>query len=152
MNERQPEQEADVSGFCGGRQHQAVARSEIGNALRVEKKRFGGEKMNLKRIVPDMEKLCGKMRFGGLREEHTGRVRNVRSVVTRDYNVFSEVQKEEIPVRIPGRAGTKPFAFRDEVKLVNPRLIAEGRNINGSAFVEYLLEADDIVKVVAGGK
>ena len=35
VNERQPEQEADVSGFCRGRQHQAAARSEIGNALRV---------------------------------------------------------------------------------------------------------------------
>lgn len=72
--------------------------------------------------------------------------------MTRDYNVFSEVQKEEIPVRIPGRAGTKIFAFRDEVMLVNPRLIAEGRNINGSAFVDYLIEADDIVKATVGGK
>lgn len=44
MSERQPEQEADISGFCVGRQHQAVARSEICNALRVEKKELEEKK------------------------------------------------------------------------------------------------------------
>ena len=107
-------------------------------------------KMKLKRVIIDMQKTIGKARFGGLREENMGRVRNARTVVTRDYNIFSEVQKEEIPVRIPGRAGAKSFNFREEVEFVNPRLIAEGRNIGGSGFADYLIEADDIV--AAGGE
>lgn len=105
--------------------------------------------MKLKRVIIDMERTVGKAKFGGLREEHVGRVRNARTIVNRDYNIFSEVQKEEIPVRIPGRAGTKTFGFRQEVEFVNPRLIVEGRNIGGNGFAEYLIEADDIVP--AGG-
>ncbi len=105
--------------------------------------------MKLRRVIIDMEKTVGKAKFGGLREEHMGRVRNTRTVVSRDYNIFSEVQKEEIPVRIPGRVGTKSFPFRQEVDFVNPRLIVEGRNIGGNGFAEYLIEADDIIP--AGG-
>ncbi len=105
--------------------------------------------MKLKRVIIDIEKTVGKAKFGGLREEHMGRVRNTRTVVNRDYNVFSEVQKEEIPVRIPGRVGMKSFSFRQEVEFVNPRLIVEGRNIGGNGFVDYLIEADDIIP--AGG-
>ena len=72
-----------------------------------------------------------------------------RTVVTREYNIFSRVQEEELQVRIPGRVGAKTFDFRQQVDLVNPRLIAEGRNIGGSAYVDYVIEAEDIV--VAGG-
>lgn len=100
-------------------------------------------------VILDMPKTVGEMRFGGLREERIGRVRNTRTVVTREYNIFSKVQKEEIQVRIPGRVGAKTYGFRQQVELVNPRLIAEGRNIGGSGYVDYVIEADDIL--VMGG-
>ena len=105
--------------------------------------------MKLKCVVVDIEKTVGKAKFGGLREEHMGRVRNTRTVVSRDYNICSEVQKEEIQVRLPGRVGVKAVSFRQEVDFVNPRLIVEGRNIGGNGFSEYLIEADDIIP--AGG-
>lgn len=98
-------------------------------------------------VILNMPKTVGEMRFGGLREEHMGRVRNTRTVVTREYNIFSKVQEEELQVRIPGRVGAKTFGFRQQVDLVKPRLIAEGRNIGGSAYVDYVIEAEDIVAV-----
>lgn len=101
--------------------------------------------MNFKKLVIDIDKTIGTLKFGGIREERMGRVRNVRTVVSRDYNLFSDVQREEITVRIPGRVGAKSFAFRGVVDLVNPRLIAEGENINGSGIVDYVIEADDII-------
>ncbi len=106
--------------------------------------------MQFKKLVIDIDKTVGTLKFGGLREERMGRVRNVRTVVFRDYNLFSDVQREEILVRLPGRVGAKSFAFRDVVELVNPRLIAEGENINGSGIVDYVIEADDIT--AKGGK
>ena len=57
--------------------------------------------MKFKKLVIDIDKTVGTLKFGGIREERMGRVRNVRTVVSRDYNLFSDVQREEIrcPIR-----------------------------------------------------
>ena len=51
-----------------------------------------------------------------------------------------------IEVVIDGAAGQKQFAYMEPVKLKNPSVTAEGYVINGRAFVDYILHAEDIEK------
>lgn len=43
-------------------------------------------------------------------------------------------------------AGEKHFGFEERVKLVNPRITAEGYKIGTRGFTNYLLHADDMIK------
>ena len=47
-------------------------------------------------------------------------------------------------VVLPAEAGEKHFGFEERVKLVNPRITAEGYKIGTRGF--YLLHADDMIK------
>ena len=49
-------------------------------------------------------------------------------------------------VILPAEAGEKPFDFEERVKLVNPRITAEGYKIGTRGFTNYILHADDMVK------
>ena len=40
----------------------------------------------------------------------------------------------------------KHFGFEERVKLVNPRITAEGYKIGTRGFTNYLLHADDMIK------
>lgn len=103
--------------------------------------------MNLKYVVPDMEKTFGELEFAGEGEVEQRRVNGRQAVVNRIYNLFSTVQKaDNVTVVIPALAGEKHFDFEEKVKLVNPRIVADGYNINGRGFTEYKLLADDMVK------
>lgn len=103
--------------------------------------------MKLKNVVPDVNVTFGKLGFAGLGEETSRRVNGRNAVQQREYNLYSSVQRSEnVTVRIPGKAGAKTFTYEEQVKLVNPRLIAEGYSINNRGFVNYVLLADDIVK------
>lgn len=103
--------------------------------------------MKLKIVVPDMERTFGNLGFAGEGEVVMGRINGQRSVLAREYHLFSDIQRtDDVIVRIPGRAGEKRFEFEDPVKLVNPRLVANGRQIRNGAFVDYVLEADDLEK------
>ena len=63
------------------------------------------------------------------------------------YLLFSDVQRaDDIEVVIDGAAGQKQFAYMEPVKLKNPSVTAEGYVINGRAFVDYILHAEDIEK------
>ena len=46
----------------------------------------------------------------------------------------------------PAEAGEKHFDFEERVKLVNPRITAEGYKIGTRGFTNYILHADDMVK------
>ena len=60
---------------------------------------------------------------------------------------FSDVQRaDDIEVVIDGAAGQKQFAYMEPIKLKNPSVTAEGYVINGRAFVDYILHAEDIEK------
>ena len=48
-------------------------------------------------------------------------------------------------VVLPASVGEKHFEFEEKVKLVNPRIVAEGYNINGRGFTKYKMLADDMV-------
>ena len=47
---------------------------------------------------------------------------------------------------LPAEAGEKNFAFEEKVKLIHPRIRAEGYKIGTRGFTNYILEADDMIK------
>ena len=53
---------------------------------------------------------------------------------------------DDIVVILPAEAGEKHFDFEERVKLVNPRITAEGYKIGTRGFTNYILHADDMVK------
>lgn len=106
--------------------------------------------MELKFVVPNMEKTFGNLEFGGKvepRREDTQRENGRIVVKNRRYKLFSDVQRaDDIEVILPGKAGEKHFEYMDAVKLVNPRITVEGYAVNGRGFSDYILHADDIIK------
>lgn len=109
--------------------------------------------MDLKFVVPDMEKTFGTLVFAGNEAEKKQGFGRTERVENRVYHLFSDVQKaDDIVVRIPEKAGKKVFGYEEEVTLVNPRIVAEGKSIvnNGTGasngYSDYVLLADDIIK------
>ena len=69
------------------------------------------------------------------------------AVLSRSFNLYSDVQRaDDIVVILPAEAGEKHFDFEERVKLVNPRITAEGYKIGTRGFTNYILQADDMVK------
>ena len=62
--------------------------------------------MELKHVIPNMEKTFGNLEF----------------------------------------AGEKNFESEEKVKLINPKITAEGYKIGTRGFTNYILSADDMVK------
>ena len=106
--------------------------------------------MELRYVIPNMEKTFGSLEYGGAVEVGRGDTRRVGQqtiVAQRRYKLFSDVQKaDDIEVILPGKAGEKRFEYMDGVKLVNPRITVEGYAVNGRGFTKYILHADDLVK------
>ena len=83
----------------------------------------------------------------GKRGGHPRRNGTQPKVLYRRYKLFSDVQRaDDIEVVIDGAAGQKQFAYMEPVKLKNPSVTAEGYVINGRAFVDYILHAEDMEK------
>ena len=57
------------------------------------------------------------------------------------YNVLINI------VVLPAKAGEKRFKYEQKVKLVNPKITAEGRNVRGRGYTNYILNADDMLPV-----
>jgi len=69
------------------------------------------------------------------------------AILSRSFNLYSDVQRaDDIVVILPAEAGEKHFDFEERVKLVNPRITAEGYKIGTRGFTNYILHADDMVK------
>lgn len=82
--------------------------------------------MELKFVIPNMEKTLATWSLPEKtkqnREESTDAWRYSRS-----FNLYSDVQRaNDIVVILPTEAGEKHFDFEERVKLVNPRITAEG--------------------------
>ena len=45
---------------------------------------------------------------------------------------------------LPANAGEKRFKYEQKVKLVNPKMTAEGKNVRGRGYTNYILPADDM--------
>lgn len=70
------------------------------------------------------------------------------SVLSRSFNLYSDVQRaDDIIVVLPAEAGEKHFQPEQKVKLVNPRITAEGYKIGNRGFTNYILLADDMLPV-----
>ena len=102
--------------------------------------------MKLKYIVPDMAQTFGNLEFAGENDVEQQRVNGRFVPVTRSYNLYSDIQRaDDIIVVLPAKAGEKRFKYEQKVKLVNPKITAEGKNVRGRGYTNYILTADDML-------
>lgn len=103
--------------------------------------------MNIKQVIPDMERTFGVLEFAGEGEVIEEWINGKRQQIGRVYNLYSNVQRaDNIEVVISMTAGSKEFEFDEKVKLVNPRIKAEGYWVENRPYTKYVLYADDMVK------
>ena len=103
--------------------------------------------MELKFVIPNMEKTFGNLEFAGEDKVIQRRINGQLTVLSRSYNLYSDVQRaDDIIVILPAEADEKNFAFEEKVKLIHPRIRAEGYKIGTRGFTNYILEADDMIK------
>ncbi|AUJ86533.1 YdcP family protein [Listeria monocytogenes] len=104
--------------------------------------------MELKHIIPNMEKTFGQLEYAGEGTVEQRRINGKPTVLSRSYNLYSTIQRaDDIEVILPADAGEKHFEVDDKVKLVNPKITAEGYKIGTRGFTNYIMHADDIVKL-----
>ena len=87
-----------------------------------------------------------KSEFAGEHDVTRQRVNNRSSIVSRSYNLYSDVQRaDDVVVVLPAKAGEKHFSPEQKVKLINPRITTDGYKIGERGFVNYILLADDML-------
>ncbi len=102
--------------------------------------------MELKYVVPNMEKTFGNLEFAGINEVEQRRINSRMTIVSRSFNLYSDIQRaDDIIVVLPAEAGEKSFKPEQKVRLVNPRIRAEGYKIGNRGFTNYILLADDML-------
>lgn len=103
--------------------------------------------MELKHVIPNMEKTFGNLEFAGESKVEQRRINGRMAVISRSYNLYSDVQRaDDIIVVLPAAAGEKNFEVEEKVRLINPKITAEGYKIGNRGFTNYILSADDMVK------
>ena len=104
--------------------------------------------MELRFVVPNMEKTFGNLEFAGENTTEQQRINGRMAVINRSYNLYSDIQRaDDIIVTIPAKAGEKHFKPEQRVKLINPKITADGKNVKGRGFTNYILTADDMLPV-----
>ena len=102
--------------------------------------------MELRFVVPNMEKTFGNLEFAGENTTEQQRINGRMAVITRSYNLYSDVQRaDDVVVVLPAKAGEKHFSPEQKVKLINPRITTDGYKIGERGFVNYILLADDML-------
>ena len=87
------------------------------------------------------------MEFAGENKVEQRRINGRMAVISRSYNLYSDVQRaDDIIVALPAAAGEKNFEVEEKVRLINPKITAEGYKIGNRGFTNYILSADDMVK------
>ena len=103
--------------------------------------------MELKHVIPNMEKTFGTLEFAGEGKTEQRRVNGRMTVISRSFNLYSDIQRaDDIVVILPASAGEKNFEVAEKVKLINPKITADGYKIGTRGFTNYILSADDMVK------
>ena len=103
--------------------------------------------MELKHVIPNMEKTFGNLEFAGENKVEQRRINGRMAVISRSYNLYSDVQRaDDIIVALPAAAGEKNFEVEEKVRLINPKITAEGYKIGNRGFTNYIMSADDMVK------
>ena len=83
--------------------------------------------MELKFVIPNMEKTFGNLEFAGEDKTEQRRINGRMVVLSRSFNLYSDIQRaDDIVVYSPCRSRREHFDFEEHVKLVNPRITAEG--------------------------
>ena len=114
-------------------------------SIKIKKKR-GKQFMELKHVIPNMEKTFGNLEFAGENTTEQQRINGRMAVITRSYNLYSDVQRaDDVVVVLPAKAGEKHFSPEQKVKLINPRITTDGYKIGERGFVNYILLADDML-------
>ena len=104
--------------------------------------------MELKFVVPNMQETFGRLEYAGEGKVTQRRINGRMAVVERSYNLYSDVQRaDDIIVVLPESAGEKHFNQETQIQLINPRITAEGYKIGDRGFTNYILQADNMVKV-----
>lgn len=104
--------------------------------------------MELKFVVPNMKETFGRLEYAGEGKVTQRRINGRLAVVERSYNLYSDVQRaDDIIVVLPESAGEKHFNQETQIQLINPRITAEGYKIGDRGFTNYILQADNMVKV-----
>lgn len=76
--------------------------------------------MELKHVIPNMEKTFGNLEFAGENKVEQRRINGRMTVVSRSFNLYSDVQRaDDIIVVLPASAGEKNFESEEKVKLIN---------------------------------
>ncbi len=79
--------------------------------------------MDLKYVIPNVEKTFGKLEYAGEGNIEQRRVNGRNAVLSRSYNLYSDIQRaDDIAVILPVEAGEKHFDVEKRVKLINPRI------------------------------
>lgn len=103
--------------------------------------------MELKYVIPNMEKTFGQLEYAGEGKVEQRRINGKMTILSRSFNLYSNVQRaDDIIVILPVEAGEKHFEVEEKVKLINPRTTAEGYKIGNRGFTNYIMHADDMVK------
>ena len=103
--------------------------------------------MELKHVIPNMEKTFGTLEYAGEGKVEQRRINGKRTILSRSYNLYSNIQRaDDIVVILPVEAGEKHFEPEDKIKLINPKITAEGFKIGSRGFTNYIMHADDMVK------
>ncbi len=103
--------------------------------------------MELKHVIPNMEKTFGVLEYAGEGKVEQRRINGKPTILSRSYNLYSNIQRaDDIVVILPAEAGEKYFEPEDKIKLVNPKITAEGFKIGNRGFTNYIMHADDMVK------
>ena len=94
-----------------------------------------------------MEKTFGNLEYAVEGKTEQRRVNGRMTVISRSFNLYSDVQRaDDIIVVLPAYAGEKSFEVEEKVKLINPKITADGYKIGTRGFTNYILLADDMVK------
>lgn len=94
-----------------------------------------------------MEKTFGTLEFAGEGKTEQRRVNGRMTVFSRSFNLYSDIQRaDDIVIILPASAGEKNFEVEEKVKLINPKITADGYKIGNRGFTNYILSADDMVK------
>lgn len=103
--------------------------------------------MELKHVKPNMEKTFGILEYAGEGKVEQRRIDGKPTILSRNYNLYSNIQRaDDIVVILPAEAGEKHFEPEDKIKLINPKITAEGFKIGNRGFTNYIMHADDMVK------
>lgn len=104
--------------------------------------------MELKRVVPKMEETFGELIFAGEGKVEKAGFGGNGKVTGRIFNLYSSKQRaDNIAVKLVGNVGEHNFTYMDKVKLINPRLIVEGKKAGDTGYSDYTLLADDMEKI-----